>query len=66
MPGAYGEDIIIDKPLTLLAANYNLNPAVDDEPFKADSDTAATITGVWTVNASNIKIKGFSFTGAAR
>ncbi len=66
LPGEYEEDLIVDKAISLKTLNAGINPAVDDEPFKADSDTAATITGVWTVNASNIKIKGFSFTGASR
>lgn len=65
-PGSYDEDIVIEKALKLKTKNAALNPTVDDAPFKANSETAATITGVWAVNASNITIQGFSFTGAAR
>jgi uncharacterized protein YjdB len=66
LPGTYDENIVIEKALKLKTKNAALNPTVDDAPFKANSETAATITGVWAVNASNITIQGFSFTGAAR
>ena len=66
LPGTYNEEVTITKALKLRTLNSNLNPTVDDTPFKDDSDTATTITGIWYANASNIQIKGFSFTGTAR
>lgn len=67
LPGIYDESIEITKAVQFRTLNSKLNPTVDDAPFKADSLTATTITNVWYLNnVSNVSIKGFSFTGAAR
>jgi uncharacterized protein YjdB len=67
LPGTYDEEVEITKGVTLLTLNAKLNPVADDTAFKADSDTATTITNVWYINSANdVTIKGFSFTGAAR
>lgn len=67
LPGTYDESIEITKAVQLRTLNSKLNPTVDDAPFKADSLTATTITNVWYLNnVSDVSIKGFSFTGAAR
>lgn len=67
LPGTYDEEVEITNGVQLRTLNANLNPVLNDTPFKADSETAVTITGVWYINnTSNVSIKGFSFTGAAR
>ncbi|MCK9536962.1 MAG: right-handed parallel beta-helix repeat-containing protein, partial [Bacilli bacterium] len=66
LPGVYDEAVVVDKAITLKTLNAASDPTENDAVFKAESETATTITNVWAVNASNISIKGFSFTGAAR
>jgi len=66
-PGVYEGNLVINKDnVTVKSPNADANPTEDDAAFKEDSATAVTIKGMWTVNANNITIKGFSFTGAAR
>lgn len=67
LPGTYDEDVEITKAVKLETMQAKLSPVVDDEPFKLDSETAVVITNVWSINnTSNVSIKGFTFTGAAR
>ncbi len=58
--GVYNEEVIIDKPLTLLGAGYNTNP---EEGGRSDGESIIISNYPITITASNVKINGFELSG---
>jgi hypothetical protein len=57
-PGAYAEDVVVDKPLYLKGARAG--DSVNSRTFGASNE--ATVTGLVTVQAEDVKVEGFSLT----
>jgi len=69
--GTYTEDLIVNKPLTLLGANAEINPNTGTrgaetilQPATSNPNPSSSTYTVGTyVGASNVTIKGFTFDG---
>ena len=70
LPGTYAEDLVINKPLSLLGPNAAINPNTGSRvaeailhPATTGVDPYGTCTVMAYLSVSNITIKGFTFDG---
>src|SRR6185503_14085763 len=57
-PGAYSEDVLVDKTLALKGAKFGVS--VNSRTFGSASES--TVTGLVTIQAPDVKLEGFSLT----